>query len=116
MVQVEMHLDGLLKPLGFVETFEEEKIVSVQEMRSLLMQLSREKNLLTMVVEQRLVIESLLLRVEKLEDATKGNVNGEEIPYMEVLMIVDESPSIGDGKIISENPSKKDIREKTGIK
>ena len=101
----------------FVETLGERKIVNIQEMKRLLMEFSKEKEcLLTMVVEQRLVIESLLLRVEKLEDATKGNVNGEEIPYMEVLMIVDESPSIGDGKIISENPSKKDIREKTGIK
>ena len=32
-----------------------------------------------MVVEQRLVIESLLWRVEKLKDASKGSVNGEKI-------------------------------------
>ena len=61
MVEVEMCLDGLLKPFGFVETFEERKTVSGQEMRSLLIEFSREKeNLLTMVVEKRLVVESVI--------------------------------------------------------
>ena len=55
-VEVEMCLDGLLNPFGFVEIFEERKTVSVQEMRSFFMEFSREKeNLLTMVVDQRLI-------------------------------------------------------------
>ena len=90
-----------VEAIGFVETFEEKKIVSVQEIRNLLMELSIEKeNLLTMVVVQKLVMESFLLRVEKLESATKGSANGKKIPYMEVGLIVDEIPSIRDGKII----------------
>ena len=73
-VKVEKCLDGLLKPLAFVETFGERKTVGIQEMKSLLMEFSREKkSLLTMVVKQRLIIESLLLRVEKLEGATRGS-------------------------------------------
>ena len=57
-----------VETIMFVETFKERKTIGVQEMKSLLMELSREKeNLLIMVIEQRLVIESLLLRVEKLE-------------------------------------------------
>ena len=57
----------------FVETLGERKIVNIQEMKRLLMEFSKEKEcLLTMVVEQRLVIESLLLRVEKLEKAIRG--------------------------------------------
>ena len=81
------------------------------------MEFSIEKEkLLTMVVEQRLVIESLSLRVEKLEGATKGSGNGEEISMMRIHMIVDESPSMGVGKIIDENPSNRYNREKTGIK
>ena len=35
---------------------------------------------------------------------------------MQVDMIVDESPSVGDGKIIEENPTKRDNGEKIGIK
>ena len=62
MVEVETCLDGLLKPSEFVKTFKERKKVSVQELRSLLIAFSGEKeNLLTMVVELRLVIEYLLL-------------------------------------------------------
>ena len=62
MVEVEKCLDGLLKPSEFVKTFKERKKVSVQELRSLLIAFSGEKeNLLTMVVELRLVIEYLLL-------------------------------------------------------
>ena len=62
--------------------------------------LREKENLLTMVVKQSLVIVSLLLRVEKLEDATKSSANGEEVLSMKVGMIIDESPSLGDGKII----------------
>ena len=52
MVVVEKSLDGLLKPLGFVENLRERKIVCGQEMKILLMEFSRDKeNLLTMVVE-----------------------------------------------------------------
>ena len=102
--------------LGFVKTFDERKILSVQEMSSLLIEFSREKeNIFTRVVGQRLVIESLLLRVGKLEDSTKGSVNGEEISFMKVSMIVDEISSIRVGKIIGKNPSKRNIREKTGM-
>ena len=91
--------------------------MSVKEMRSLIMEFSREKeNFLTMVVEQRLVIKSLSLRVEKLKGATKGSANGEEISMMRVHMIVDESPSTGEGKIIEENPSKRNNGEKIEIK
>ena len=79
IVDVEKCLDGLLKPLGFVETLGERKPVDNQEMERLLMEFSREKeSLLTMVVEQRLVIKSLLLRVEKLEGATRGSSIVEE--------------------------------------
>ena len=54
MVEVEMCLDGLLKPFGFIETFEKRKTVSVQEMRNLLIEFSREKeNLLIIMLEQR---------------------------------------------------------------
>ena len=57
-----------VEALRFVETFEERRTVSVQKMRSLLMEFSREKkNLLTLVLEKRLEIESLLLRVENLK-------------------------------------------------
>ena len=53
MVVVEKSLDGLLKPLGFVETLRERKIVCRQEKKILLMEFSRDnkENLLTMVVE-----------------------------------------------------------------
>ena len=57
-----------VEALRFVETFEERRTVSVQKMRSLLMEFSREKkNLLTLVLEKRLEIESLLVRVENLK-------------------------------------------------
>ena len=60
------------------------------------MEFSREKeNLLTMVVEQRLVMEFLLLRVEKLEGTTMGSVNGKEVPSMEVGIVFYDSPSMG---------------------
>ena len=112
MVEFEKCLDNLLKLLKCVETFEERKIVGVQEMKSLLMEFSREKeNLLTMVVEKRLVIESLLLRVEKLEGFTMDSINGQKLPSMEVGMIVDENPSFEDGKINGGNPSKRESRE-----
>ena len=42
MVEVEVYLDDLLKPLGLFETFEERKTVSVQEMKNFLMEFSRE--------------------------------------------------------------------------
>ena len=52
MVEVEKCLDGLLKPLGFVEILGERKSVGNQEMERLLMKFPREKeSLLTMVVE-----------------------------------------------------------------
>ena len=71
------------------------------------MEFSREKeSLLTMVVEQRLMIESLLLRVEKLEGATRDSSIVEEEPSMGVGMKVDDTPSMGDGKVIGRNPSK----------
>ena len=107
MVEVEKCLEGLLKPLGFVETLGERKTVGIQEIEILLMKISREKeSLLTMVVEQRLMIESLLLRVEKLERATRGSSIVEEVPSMEVGMKVDDTSSMGDGKVIERNPSK----------
>ena len=62
----------LLKPLEFVETLGERKTVGIQKMERLLMEFSREKeSLLTMMVEQRLMIKSFLLRVEKVEGATR---------------------------------------------
>ena len=61
-------------------------------------------------------MEPLLLRVKKLEGAARVNVNGEEIPFMEVGMIVDWNPFIGDGKIIWRNTSKNGIKEKNGTK
>lgn len=67
MVEIEMCFDDLFKPLGFVETFEERKNERVRD-EILLMEFLREKEkLLTMVVKQRLVIVSLLLRVKKLK-------------------------------------------------
>ena len=76
-------------------------------MKSLLMEFSREKeSLLTMVVEQKLMIESLLLRVEKLEGATRGSSIVKEVPSMGVGMKVDDTPSMEDGKVIERNPSK----------
>ena len=70
-------------------------------MMSLLMELSREKeSLLAVVIELKLVIESLLLRVDNLEDATRGSVSGVEIPSMEVYIIVDEMPAVRGGKNI----------------
>ena len=56
------------------------------------------------------------MRVEKLEGAIRGSINGGEIPSMEVGMIVDESPSNRDGKIIGEKSSKRANEEKFGIK
>ena len=38
---------------------------------------------------------------------TIGSVNGEKLPSMEVGMIIDESQSLGDGKINRKNPSKR---------
>ena len=62
MVEVDKCLDGLLKALWFVETSRERKSLGNQEMERLLMEFSTEKeSLLTMVVQQRLMIESLLL-------------------------------------------------------
>ena len=107
MVEIKKCLDGLLKPLRFDETFEKRKTVGIQEMKSFLMEFSKEKeSSLTMVVEQRLMIESLLLRVEKLERATRGSSIVEEVPSMEVGMKVDDTSSMGDGKVIERNPSK----------
>ena len=106
MVEVEKSLDGLLKPLGFVETLGERKTVGIQEIEKFLMEFSREKeSLLTMVVDQRLVIKSLLLRVEKLEGATKCSSIVEELPSMGIGMKVDDTPSMQDGKVIERNPS-----------
>src|SRR5688572_5828803 len=114
MVEVEKCLDGLLKPLGFVETLGERKSVGNQEMERLLMEFSREKEgLLTMVVEQRLMIESLLSRVEKLEGATKGSSIVVEVTSMGVGMKVDDTSSLGDGRVIDRNPSK---RRENGVK
>ena len=53
-----------------------------------------------MVVKQRLVIESMLLRIEKLKRATRGSSIVEEVPFMEVGMKVDDTPSMEDGKVI----------------
>lgn len=71
-----------------------------------------------MLVKQRLFIEFLLLRVEQDEGATRGSVNGEKEPSMEVGngMIVDESPSIRDSKINGKNTSERGIDENFGIK
>ena len=117
MVEVDMFLEGFLKPLGFVKTFAERKIVCMQEMKSFLMNLSREKEiLLTMGKKQRLLIESLLWRVKKLEEATRFSSNGDEIPSMKSGTLVDENPFNRNGKIIKENSSKKDIKENIGVK
>ena len=59
------------------------------------------------------MIESLLLRVEKLEGATRCSSIVEEVPSMRVGMKVDDTPSLGDGKVIERNPSKE---KKIGIK
>ena len=63
-----------------------------QEMERFLLEFSREKeSLLTMVVEQRLMIESLLLRVEKLERATRCSSIVVKVPYMGVGMKIDDT-------------------------
>ena len=61
------------------------------------------------------MIESLSLKVEKLEGATIGSTNSEKVSSMGVDMIVDESQSMGDRNIIGKYPSN-DIGEKTRIK
>ena len=43
MVEVEKYFNGLLKPLRFIETLGERKLVGNQEMERLLMEFSREK-------------------------------------------------------------------------
>ena len=52
------------------------------------------------------MIEFLLLRVEKLEGATRDSSIKEEIPSMGVGMKFDDTPSMGDEKVIETNPSK----------
>lgn len=80
------------------------------------MEFSREKeSLLTMVEKQRLVIEYFLLRIEKLEETTRISSNANEIPSIKGDKIVNENTSMGDGKIIEENPSKKGIEKKTEV-
>ena len=97
----------LLKPLGFVETLGERKLVGNQEIERLLMEFSKEnESLLTMVLEQRLVIESLLLSVEKLEGANRCSSIVEKVLSMGVRIKVDDTSSMGDGKVIERTPSK----------
>ena len=92
----------------------ERKTVGIQEIERLLMEFSKEKeSLLIMVVEKRLMIESLLLRVEKLEGAMRCSSIVEEVSFMRVGMKVDDIPSMGDGKVIERNLSKE---RKIGIK
>ena len=102
MVELEMCLDGLLKPLGCVETFKERKTMSVQEMMSFFNEvLNRDGKLINNGGKAKASNKVFVIEVEKLEGATKSNINDEEIPSMEVGMIVDEIPSMGDSKITS---------------
>lgn len=56
--------------------------------------LKKEGELIKIVVEQRLVIESLLLRVEKLEETTRCSSIVEKVPSIGVGTKVDDTPSM----------------------
>lgn len=104
-----MCIGGLLKSRRLVNVPNERNLVTSSELKSLLIELSREKeNMLTMEEEQKETIKFLLLMIRKLEEVARcsiiGDENSSKVSNGLKIRVKKEMTNYGDKVLSQEEP------------